>query len=285
MDNFVRTINDKYQLVESESASISGQAELFNDAYINKPGTENIQQEFLRRQNAEIIRQLEIRQAELLLAQQLLIETIYLRNILAYYQQLYSSQNYPYGIYSQSFNHSNYGLQYQSPYYGYQWHFSHPLVRHRNARVSGNNHSFSQRIISAAKHNVGQPVWAFSKFASLCQWGYLGCAATVSELLQESGIGIKGSASVAGVANQLNKLGWHKIKISNKNQFHAGDIVYGLKGSHAHIGIITSADKNKILVCDNSSKSGTLKERSIENGGSFTPNGRFAGHLYVLRKA
>ena len=139
-------------------------------------------------------------------------------------------------------------------------------------------------IIAAAKHNIGRPVWAFTKFASVCQAGYEGCAATVSELLQEGGINIPGSACVSGLVNQLSALGWHKIKINNKHQFQAGDIVYGLKGSHAHIGIISETNNNQVLVCDNSSSSGTLKERSIESGGSFTPNGRFSGSLYVMRQ-
>jgi len=144
-------------------------------------------------------------------------------------------------------------------------------------------HNVIHNIISIARHNLGRPVWAFTKFASVCQRGYLGCAATVSELLHEAGLNIKGSASVGALVGELDNLGWHKIKISDKNQFQVGDIVYGLNGSHAHIGIITAADNDKILVCDNSSSSGTLKERSIESGGSFTPNGRFAGSLYVMR--
>jgi hypothetical protein len=149
------------------------------------------------------------------------------------------------------------------------------LVRHS---------SLAHDLVSIARHNLGRPVWAFSKFASLCQQGYLGCAATVSELLQTAGLEIKGSACVAGVVNELGNLGWHKIKIYDKHQFKAGDIVYGLKGNHAHIGIITAADNNQVLVCDNSSSSGTLKERTIESGGSFTPNGRFADSLYVMRQ-
>ncbi len=117
----------------------------------------------------------------------------------------------------------------------------------------------------------------------MCEGGYLGCAATVSELLQDAGVKISGSASVYGVVDQLSALGWQRIKISDKNQFRPGDVVFGVRGSHGHIGIISQVTENRVMVCDNSSSAGKLKERTIESGGSFTPHGRFAGSLYVMR--
>ncbi len=141
----------------------------------------------------------------------------------------------------------------------------------------------SARLIADARHSIGQPVWAFTRFASVCQSGNLGCAATVSELLQESGVRIPGSAGVYGVVAQLGAAGWQKIKISDKQQYRPGDVVFGVRGPHGHIGIISDTNNGRVLVCDNSSSSGTLKERTIENGGSFAPNGRFAGSLYVMR--
>ena len=172
---------------------------------------------------------------------------------------------------------------YSNDHYAYSQKNSRPRSREYKALHSNSVSSLSNRIISIARHNLGYPVWAVTKFASVCERGYLGCAATVSELLQESGLKINGSASVSNLVHELKNSGWHKIKIDNKNQFLAGDVVYGLRGNHAHIGIITAVDKGKVLVCDNSSASGTLKERTIESGGSFTPTGRFAGYLYVLR--
>ena len=167
-------------------------------------------------------------------------------------------------------------------------------------RLSGQWHNWSQqhpwhdwgktgaglagRLIADARHNLGQPVWALTRFASVCQSGNLGCAATVSELLQESGVRIPGSAGVYGLVDQLSTAGWQRIKISDKQQFRPGDVVFGVRGSHGHIGIISDVDNNRVLVCDNSSSSGTLKERTIESGGSFTPSGRFAGSLYVMRR-
>lgn len=145
------------------------------------------------------------------------------------------------------------------------------------------NFGLGSVIVAEAEHNVGQPVWAFTRFAPFCQAGNLGCAATVSELLQEAGVNIAGSASVGGLVSQLGNLGWHKIKISDKHQFHRGDVVFGLRGSRGHIGIISQVSNDQVLVCDNSSLSGTLKERTVESGNSFTPNGRFAGNLYVMR--
>ena len=143
----------------------------------------------------------------------------------------------------------------------------------------------ANRLIADARHNIGQPVWAFTRFAGVCQSGNLGCAATVSELLQEAGVKISGSAGVYGVVDQLSAAGWQRIKISDKQQFRPGDVVFGVHGSHGHIGIISEANNGRVLVCDNSSSARTLKERTIESGGSFTPGGRFAGNLYVMRQS
>ncbi len=233
----------------------------------------------------------------------LLFEIIFLNALLRYYERLYyqsqldqyyPEQYYPEQYYpeqypnyyqwrSQSFNHH---YPQSIPQRPIQKQFGNKDLKHRRTHLFSKLHlgnSFSHNLVDIAKHNIGRPVWAFSKFASLCQSGYLGCAATVSELLQKAGVKIKDTASVSTVVNELTNLDWHKVKITNKDQFHAGDIVYGLKGHHAHIGIITQANKDKVLVCDNSSATGTLKERTIESGGSFTPNGRFAGSLYVMR--
>lgn len=146
-----------------------------------------------------------------------------------------------------------------------------------------NSQGSTKDLIALAEKNVGKPVWARTKFASLCKQGILGCAATVSDLLQKSGVPIAGSSNVYGVVNQLADIGWERVKITNKNQFHAGDIVYGTKGSQGHIGLITGAKDNQVIVCDNSSSSGTLKERSLEESGSFVPGGRFSDSLYVMR--
>ena len=154
---------------------------------------------------------------------------------------------------------------------------------YENSFHNRDNTGLSGRLISDARHNLGRPVWAFTRFASQCQAGNLGCAATVSELLQEAGVKIPGSASVYGVVDQLQQQGWQRLKISDKNQFRPGDVVFGLRGSHGHIGIISQVNNDQVMVCDNSSSASTLKERTIENGGSFTPNGRFAGSLYVMR--
>ncbi len=228
--------------------------------------------------------------------ERLLTEILYLEALYCYYEQLnnrfnladqsYSTEQYPGNSYRANpyQNGSNHYFWHALPHYAKQT-FQHAprnlyksFVKDTKA-IAGQ----SSNLVTEARHNLGRPVWAFTKFAGLCQSGNLGCAATVSELLQESGIKIPGSASVSGVVGQLTNLGWHKIKIIDKHQFHTGDIVYGLKGSHAHIGIISQADNNQVLVCDNSSSAGTLKERSLESGGSFTPDGRFAGSLYVMR--
>jgi hypothetical protein len=238
-------------------------------------------------------------QAAIYQTEQLLIAEILLLNALSrYYQRLSANSSFYANPYF-SPDTDDYSDRKINPYFventedteginNYPQHhnFRHSYPhRHKGYSLPNpSRHGFSHNIIDTARHYIGRPVWAFSKFAALCHSGYLGCAATVSELLKESGIKIPGSASVSGVVHELSDLGWHKIKINNKNQFHAGDIVFGLNGEHAHIGIITEANNNNVVVCDNSSSSGTLKERTIESGGSFTPNGRFAGNLYVMRQ-
>lgn len=199
---------------------------------------------------------------ELLEIEQLLLAEIYFMEAV-YMSQIYQYEQ-PHHIYS-TFRHWVKPIE-------HQWH-------EWGQAASG----FTNRLVTDARHNLGQPVWAFTKFASVCEAGNLGCAATVSELLQESGVNIPGSAGVYGLVDQLGAAGWQKIKIDDKQQFHAGDVVFGVHGSHGHIGIISKVDGDRVFVCDNSSSSGTLKERTIESGGSFTPNGRFAGNLYVMR--
>ncbi len=266
-----------------------------------------------RKYTLPALEQILVRQAMAELVQKLLLETAYLAALVRYYENFYYFQSaIALPFYAQQYPQYYSGQYFAEPPAGNFAHRRHYLKQHRGEQAENHsidysinhfypypidsfglsteipaepNHtsSLAHKLISIARHNLGRPVWAFTKFASLCQRGYLGCAATVSELLHEAGLNIKGSAGVSALVGELDHLGWHKIKIYDKSQFQAGDIVYGLKGSHAHIGIITAADNDKVLVCDNSSSSGILKERSIESGGSFTPNGRFAGNLYVMR--
>ncbi len=304
MDSFINPSHERHPakiILEIDLPSdAQSTSKLFFDSYNCQSEKEN---------TLPALDQMLARQAVSEVVQKLLLEMSYLTALVRYYENLY---------YFQSAIGSPFDAQqYPKPYsrqnltrppagnFAPRWHYPKALSSEQAENFSikhfypspidsfglsckepaEQNHfsSLPSKLISIARNNLGRPVWAFTKFASVCQFGYLGCAATVSKLLQEAGLNIKGSASVSALVGELDNLGWHKIRISDKNQFQVGDIVYGLNGSHAHIGIITVADKDKVLVCDNSSSSGILKERSIESGGSFTPEGRFAGNLYVMR--
>jgi len=210
-----------------------------------------------------------IQMERLLLAEIYLMAVIYMAKLNRYYRPQHNYHSFRHWMRPRTWLHQ---IDKTANTLGHQWH-----------ELGESGFGLTNRLIADAHHNLGRPVWAFTKFASVCQSGNLGCAATVSELLQEAGVKIAGSAGVYGVVNQLDKLGWKKIKIEDKSQFRPGDVVFGLRGSHGHIGVISAVKHDQILVCDNSSRSGTLKERTIESGGSFTPNGRFAGNLYVMR--
>jgi hypothetical protein len=215
-----------------------------------------------------------------LLAETYFMAAIYMAETYRYLQHHHIYSSFRHWVRPRYWLHEAQNTEHRLGRQWHNWNQQHPW-RNWGKEAGG----FVGTLVADARHNIGQPVWAFTKFASLCQAGNLGCAATVSELLQESGVKIPGSAGVYGLVDQLSAAGWQKIKISDKQQFRPGDVVFGVRGPHGHIGIISNVDNNRVLVCDNSSSSGTLKERTIESGGSFTPNGRFAGSLYVMRQS
>ena len=266
-ENFSR--QEQYQIA---------QAKFFEDAYVNgeinplgarpvSPAVEKLMQEQAREM---AIYQQQLMAIELRLwAEIYFMAAIYMAEINNYYQSHHLYSTFGHWARPRTWAHAAQKTGRQLEHQWHEW----------GQEASG----FTNRLITDARHSLGQPVWAFTKFASVCQSGYLGCAATVSELLQESGVKIPGSAGVYGLVDQLSAAGWQKIKVTDKQQFLPGDVVFGVHGSHGHIGIISQINGDQVLVCDNSSSAGVLKERTIESGGSFTPNGRFAGNLYVMR--
>lgn len=144
------------------------------------------------------------------------------------------------------------------------------------------------KVVALANSDVGKQLWAQTPWAASCQGGNLGCAASVSKVLQEAGLlrQGEGSAGVLDLASQLrSKHGYQQIQITDKSQFRPGDIVYGSNGgSDQHIGIIGEVAGGQVWEYDNSSSKTTWQHRTLEQGGSFVPGGRFGrNHLYVLR--
>ncbi len=144
------------------------------------------------------------------------------------------------------------------------------------------------RVIAAAAGDVGKQLWAQTPWANAVEGGNLGCAASVSRVLQESGVlrPNEGSAGVLDLASILQRKGYQKIPITSMSQFHTGDIVYGSNGSgsgSSHIGIIGEIRNGQVWQYDNSSSKTTWQHRTVQAGGSFVPGGRFGRNLYVLR--
>jgi hypothetical protein len=144
------------------------------------------------------------------------------------------------------------------------------------------------KVIAAAAGDVGKQLWAQTPWANAVEGGNLGCAASVSRVLQESGVlrGNEGSAGVLELADILQRKGYQKIPISSMSQFHTGDIVYGSNGAgsgSSHIGIIGEIRDGQVWQYDNSSSKTTWQHRTVQAGGSFVPGGRFGRNLYVLR--
>lgn len=133
------------------------------------------------------------------------------------------------------------------------------------------------RTLATAQNSVGKVMWG--DFASDVKGGRLGCAASVSEVLEQTGIrGIK-SALVTDFARQAVRRGYERLPLS---QGRPGDIVYGVEpgggngGGDAHIGVVGANG----LVYHNRSSTGRWSEDSL---GRVFNRGRFGNNLWVLR--
>lgn len=112
-------------------------------------------------------------------------------------------------------------------------------------------------IVSAASRVVGDHVWRHSLFASHCEGGNLGCAASVSEVLQAAGYHYANDAGVHNLVGSLKNKGWQEVPLS---QAQPGDVLWN---SH-HIGV-KAPEPN--MVFDNSSRSGQWSHRVIGSSG------------------
>ena len=147
----------------------------------------------------------------------------------------------------------------------------------------------NQKLVAISRNNVGEALWAQTQWSGMVEGGNLGCAASVSRVLQEMGVRVPGSASVVELSNQLAAAGYDRIPISRMNQYRPGDIVYGAtgggSGGNGHIGIIGEVMNGQVWQYDNSSSSGQWTHHTVQAGGSFVPGGRFGpGELFVMRR-
>lgn len=125
----------------------------------------------------------------------------------------------------------------------------------------------SEAIVTAAADRVGDKVWAESPFARYCENGNLGCAASVSEVLQAAGYNYANNAGVDNLIVQLKERGWQQVPLS---QAQPGDVLWN---SH-HIGL-KAPEAN--MVFDNSSNSARWSHRPMNSSGLSD------GPVYALR--
>lgn len=134
------------------------------------------------------------------------------------------------------------------------------------------------KLLALSNGLVGQQLWAQGKFRNVVQGGNLGCAASVTEVLQKAGFSYASSAGVGNLTDQLKQRGWTQLPVS---QAQPGDVVYGWRGNlHAgggsgHIGIVGENGS----VYHNSSRKTTWSHDNLNS--VFTR--RFGGNTYVLR--
>ena len=67
------------------------------------------------------------------------------------------------------------------------------------------------KLLDAAKNSVGRSLWAEGDFRNSVKGGRLGCAAAVSEVLQDVGFGYANSAGVGNLSDTLINRGWQRV--------------------------------------------------------------------------
>ena len=97
-------------------------------------------------------------------------------------------------------------------------------------------------IVKNAIDGLGKALWSLTPFKHSVRNGRLGCAASVSEVLQRSGYDYANHAGVGGLESQLMRNGWQKAPLSSAD---AGDVVvvgrsrgWRAGGGAAHVGIV-----------------------------------------------
>jgi|GEM_PF-6182668 len=111
------------------------------------------------------------------------------------------------------------------------------------------------RLMSLSERAQGRQLWAETQFAGACEGGNLGCAASVSKILQEGGYNYANSAGVIDLSNQMKANGWTESTGAETAQ--PGDIIYADGGgTKQHIGIVGIDENGNKVIYNNQSSTG-----------------------------
>jgi hypothetical protein len=113
-------------------------------------------------------------------------------------------------------------------------------------------HGANGQVAAVAANLQGKQLWT-----GMMSNGRLGCAASVSYVMEHSGFGYIKSAAVSGVADQAESHGWQKTQGTSNAK--PGDMIYGRIGGDAHIGIVGANGK----LYDNWSSDGRWHEENL----------------------
>ncbi len=134
--------------------------------------------------------------------------------------------------------------------------------------------------LSAQAAEKGRKLWAETPFAYLCESGKVGCAASVSKILQEAGYSYGNSALVTGLAGQLAANGWTQSTGAKTAQ--PGDVIYADGGGKdQHIGIVGVDKKGNKVIYNNLSSTGVWTEQPF-NACSIVSGGYDPWEVHVL---
>jgi hypothetical protein len=158
----------------------------------------------------------------------------------------------------------------------------------RGAKVLSDAPSSLDALLKASQAREGQKIWARTPFARMVDDGLVGCAASLSKVLNEGGERVKPSPLAFGLKQNLKAAGRIERPFS---EVAVGDVVYGTKtgrnakkgGGASHIAPITGVENGRVTVSDNFGQAGGIwTKRPIEE--SFKPDRYDYSKLVVLKK-
>lgn len=125
------------------------------------------------------------------------------------------------------------------------------------------------KIAAVARADVGGILWG--RHASVVQGGRLGCASSVTKVLQQAGVTNVDDAGVQSMSDKLKRQGWQAYSF---NQRRPGDVIIAQGGaSSGHTGIV-GQDVN--VTYDNHSGNGRWSTDAASHWGAWR-------RVYVLR--
>lgn len=127
-------------------------------------------------------------------------------------------------------------------------------ARNLNApRWDGQSHG-DMNLVELSESALNRALWAETSFAGVCRNGDVGCAASVSKVLQEGGYSYANSAGVNDLAGQLASNGWTESGIEGAQP---GDVIYADGGgTQQHIGIVGVDENGNKVIYNNHSSDG-----------------------------